>query len=258
MRHDQLIRQFDSIGVRLKIHSINSQRVRFGAQDPAAYKFDVRRDRKGEYFDLGVTSKETEFHLLQASPKERHLLLLADDGRRYLCGRDERHWFVAGVGKRVSTVRAAKQALIPNDIWEQVKHLPPGEVDNRNNPVFKRQGEWFFVPVLREIPDRLILKNEPLQRSVRSKPHVCQELYREGGELVYVAGGKILTPDEYQNAKERDPLLDKRGVRTRIRNPRVYVRGSVRHEDHATLRLERWHRVFLNAEFATETVAFLD
>lgn len=99
MRHDQLIRQFDSIGARLKIRSVESQGVRFGAQDSAAYQFDIRSDRRGEYFDLGVTSKETEFHLLQAHPKERHLLLLAGDGRRYLCGRDERHWFVAGVWK---------------------------------------------------------------------------------------------------------------------------------------------------------------
>ena len=45
------------------------------------------------------------------------------------------------------------------------------------------------------------------------------------------------------------------------RNPRVYARGSVRHQDHATIRLPDWHRVVLNTETETETmgnVAFID
>jgi hypothetical protein len=48
-------------------------------------------------------------------------------------------------------------------------------------------------------------------------------------------------------------------ISTRIRNPRVFVRGHVRHFDHATIELRQWHRVYLNAEFfGTEKVTFLD
>ena len=38
----------------------------------------------------------------------------------------------------------------------------------------------------------------------------------------------------------------------------VYVRGRIRHEDHATIRLRDWHHVYLNSEFSTGRVAFYD
>jgi hypothetical protein len=38
----------------------------------------------------------------------------------------------------------------------------------------------------------------------------------------------------------------------------VYVRGRVRHDDHATIRLHDWHRVYLNSEFTTGRVTFYD
>ena len=45
------------------------------------------------------------------------------------------------------------------------------------------------------------------------------------------------------------------------RNPGVYVRGRVRHADHATIILHDWHRVVMNTEGqskAMRNVAFLD
>ena len=45
------------------------------------------------------------------------------------------------------------------------------------------------------------------------------------------------------------------------RNPGVYVRGRVRHADHATITLHGWHRVSMNTEGrskAMKNVAFLD
>jgi hypothetical protein len=45
------------------------------------------------------------------------------------------------------------------------------------------------------------------------------------------------------------------------RNPGVYVRGRVRHPDHATITLPGWHRVVMNTEAqsrAMRNVAFLD
>ena len=43
-----------------------------------------------------------------------------------------------------------------------------------------------------------------------------------------------------------------------MRNPEVYARGYVRHEDHATIKFDGWHRVFINAESITSAVSFLD
>ena len=41
----------------------------------------------------------------------------------------------------------------------------------------------------------------------------------------------------------------------------VYVRGRISHSDHATIRLDKWHRVEMNTEnqsLAMAHVAFLD
>ncbi len=49
--------------------------------------------------------------------------------------------------------------------------------------------------------------------------------------------------------------------RTMRRNPGVYVRGRIRHPDHATVTLHGWHRVVMNTEGqsrAMQHVAFLD
>jgi hypothetical protein len=45
------------------------------------------------------------------------------------------------------------------------------------------------------------------------------------------------------------------------RNPGVYVKGRIRHPDHATITLHVWHRVVMNTEGqskAMRNVAFLD
>lgn len=93
------------------------------------------------------------------------------------------------------------------------------------------------------------------------KTHLCEELCRFGGETVYVSGGAPngLTEDQYRG------LLD--GERSRWnwrvmrRNPKVYVRGRVRHPDHQTVVLGGWHEVLSNTEnlsYAMRHVAFLD
>lgn len=51
------------------------------------------------------------------------------------------------------------------------------------------------------------------------------------------------------------------GWQTVQRNPGVYVRGRIRHPDHATITLHGWHQVVMNTENesrAMRNVAFLD
>ena len=259
MKKELLQKHFESMGARIKfLSNEESTRWRAAVPPPDSFTIDIKRDRHGEYFEIKQGNESPEIELLQVKPKERHLLLYSKDGQRFLCGHDERHWFVSGIAGTVSTIRAAKQSLLPDAIWEQVKKLPSSEIDKRRNTVFKRQGEWFFVPTNREIPETMILKDEPLQRTARSKPHICQELYREGGELVYIVGNKEYTSEEYEQRKKQDPDFDKGRLQTRVRNPNVYVCGYVRHEDHATINLSGWHRVFINAEFTASSVSFLD
>lgn len=253
-----LKKHFASIGARVKFRALTGTRWRWPG--PTDYTLDIGRDRKGQFFDIARASDQApNLLVLQTVPKERHLVLYANDGSRFLCGHDEREWFVAMLRDRVSTVRDAKRSLMPPEIREVAKALPAAKTAKRKNTVFTRQGEWFFLPVDKEIPEAEIHRKEPLQRDTRSKPHICEELYREGGEMVYQMRPTFrwYTAAELANVRKQHP--DAVVVATRIRNPNVFVRGHVSHPDHATIELRQWHRVYLNGEFfGSKQVTFLD
>ena len=253
---ESLLRHFSAIGARLKFRKVNVTSWWF---TPPPYTIDVRRDRRGEYFEISLRDEASDIDIivLQSVPKERHLLLYATDGHRFLCGHDERHWFVAQVARPVSSVRDARQALVPPDIWERVRGLPSEEFLKRRNVAFKRQGEWFFIPTNRTFNGAVIYRNEPIQRNARSTPHICEELVREGGEVVYVLrrSGRVLTEDEYRDYRNRFRRKAEKGEQ-RVRSARVYARGRIRHPDHKTLVLEDWHRVLINSEVAPVVDAY--
>ena len=257
MEKDILKRHFEKIGARVKFRPLLRNHNRTDSGN-ISFIIDINNDKRGSYFDIAMSSHAREFEVLQTLPKERHLLLYSREGQRFLCGHDERHWFVAPIEGAVSSVRAAKQSLFPPAVRAQARNLRPGDVDNRRNAIFKRQGEWFFLPTNREFHNLVVLKNEPLQRTSASTPHICQELIREGGELVYIVRGRVYTDKRYKKRKKCDPNFDRHGFQTMIRNPEVYARGYVRHKDHATIKLKGWHRVFINAELTTSSVSFLD
>jgi hypothetical protein len=84
-----------------------------------------------------------------------------------------------------------------------------------------------------------------------------------GGTTVYVSRAfpDGLLEHEYQALLERDPAGQRGQWRTMRRNPRVLVRGKIRHADHKTIELPHWHRVLMNTESesaAMRNVAFLD
>ena len=156
---------------------------------------DVRQDRHGEYFLISrAQASTTELVVLDVQPRDRHLLLLsrsAAEKHRFLLGHDERHWFVAGIPEStpVSRVRDAKQALKPDLVQSSERGIRTKYRDRRSNAARIRQGEWFFVPAPKvRVELFLVLRNEPIARG-GGKPHVCEELYRFGGETVYVSPG---------------------------------------------------------------------
>jgi len=208
----------------------------------------------------------TELVVLDVQPRDRHLLLLSRSGpdkHRFLLGHDECHWFVAGIPETtpVSCVRDAKQALKPDLVQSSERRLRAKYRNRRGNAARIRQGEWFFIPA----PDRrvekfLILRNEPIARG-GGKPHVCEELYRFGGATVYVSRGAPngLVEDQYRALSDGE--RNRWNWQVMRRNPKVYVRGRVRHPDHRTVVLDGWHEVLSNTEnrsHAMRNVAFLD
>jgi hypothetical protein len=272
MRLDSLSKHFEGIGARVKFGKVElrgriprgelpiwrAQSVQNAIRRLPSFTIDVAEDRGGEYFDIRLGSSPPRFEVLQSVPGDRHLLMLTSDGRRFLFGHDERHWFVSEIRRPVSTVRDAKISLMPETMREQARGMKTGTIGSRRSGSFKRQGEWFFVPSEREFDESIVHRNEPIQRTARSKPHICEELVRVGGEIVYALYGNVYKKAEYEKLKPEE----RRRARAMVRNPLVFARGPVRHPDHATIRLDRWHLVMLNGEVvstgANRNVVWLD
>jgi hypothetical protein len=264
MLHDVLERQFENIGARVKT----------GPLDRGDLRINVLRDRRGEYFHLRINdSVVKDVFALNASPKDRHLLLLAktedDKGlvqkQRFLCGHDEKAWFVAAIPGTASTVQSAMEALKPTLVRQELvrKHVRSRARNRRKNKAFVRQGEWFFVPVPSLIVDETqVIRHEPLRRGA-GKPHRCEFVYRTGGESVYVSPQHPngVTEEKYAQLLSRKPSLRKLRWVVMRRNSGVFVKGRVSHPDHRAIHLNGWHQVVMNTETqapAMRHVAFLD
>src|SRR5262249_44885824 len=118
MNTNLLDSKFARIGARLKVADRPSRRNR----TPGVVSLDVQADRKGEFFEIvKQPGAEAEIAVPDVQPADRHLLLLVREGTeksKFLCGHDERHWFVAGIPESapVGTVRQAKEALKPAEV----------------------------------------------------------------------------------------------------------------------------------------------
>jgi hypothetical protein len=262
--------KFAQIGARLKVG--DRPRLRRRIAPSGVIALDINSDRRGEYFAVSEQpNSHVEVEVLDVQPADRHLLLMVrEEGEKhkFLCGHDERHWFVAAVPENapVGTVRAAKEALKPTEVHEaQARARLRSDARNRRkNAAYRRQGEWFFLPSPRlTVDEKLVLRNEPITRGNGGKPHWCEFCFRTGGETVYVCG---IHPNGVDEETYRAILADRPdarswGWRVMTRNASVYVRGRVRHVDHKTITLHGWHQVLMNTETqarAMRNLAFLD
>jgi hypothetical protein len=264
------------MGARLKVREIPSRWTQGGRSwiNPQDYSLDIQRDGKGEFFELRIPthlSDALEVTIMQSEPRQRHLLLFVrKEGDkpqmdRFLCGHDEREWFVAAVPGGASSVRQAMDALQPAPVRQALAShkVSTNKRYSRKNRAFRRQGEWFFVPEPALVVNpKLVLRNEPLRRR-GGKPHMVAELFRTGGETVYVCSRHPngLSTAEYKGLVQASPNAFRWGWRVMTRNPGVYARGAVSQADHATIMLPIWHSVRMNTETQSRTmanVAFLD
>lgn len=249
---------FERIGARARVRDGVTRRVRL----------DIGNDRHGQFFDVSVP-EGARVRVIDVDTPLRHLVLLGiESGRkiRYLCGHDEREWFVAAVpGEGVARVRQAMEALKPAAVrMEQDRRRVRGaERLARRNSAYVRQGEWFFLPSPGlVVQDWMVLRNEPMRRT-GGKPHWAELLYRTGGETVMVCSHRPngVTLASYRALVRDRPKAAAWNWQPMRRNPLAYVKGTIRHPDHATIRLDDWHRVLMNTEAeapGARNVAFLD
>ncbi len=274
-------RQFAAIGARARVEILPAsdrfwQPRSLAASPTLRYVLDVRPERQGELFLVTVRQDavdELDLSAVDVQPRWRHLLLLARDARaaveqrknRFICGHDERHWFVATVpsGRGVVNVQDALERLKPQQVTasQLVRQVPARHWHDRRNAGYIRQGEWFFIPRPDFQPPNpwLVLRDEPIRRS-GGTAHMVDQLYRTGGTTVYVAAGypEGLTAEQYRELVASKPDERKRNWQVMRRGAQVYAMGRVRHPDHKTVRLPFWHQVIMSAETRSGGVAFLD
>ena len=274
MNTEVIVKKFSEMGARIKIEHVSEPetRSRFGRtnltpENPIV--LNVTNDSKGEVFTLRAFG-DPDVEILNINKHYRHLLLMnrVKNGHRFdiskfLCGHDERHWFVAGVDRSAKDVVTAKQSLKPPEVAkaEANSGIAPYSKDahKHRNKARVRQGEWMFVPTERDFKDLQIHKNEPIRRG-RGKPHMCEELVRIGGESVRVHNIHApngISVNEYDRLVKDNP--EKRlGWTNMTRGMTVYVKGRITHPDHKTVILRGWHMVIVSLEKTSSAVAFLD
>ena len=268
-------RAFDKMGADVVVRKITNRRWGRQLIRPS---IDIREVEGKETFILDVPenlSDRVSVSVIDNQPKLRHLLLqIRTEGEivgraeveKYLCGHDERHWFVSAV--QAKNVKDAFDVLKPQDVHAHEKRIgvKRAHKNKHHNGAFTRQGEWFFVPAPDFNPGKnpIIHRNEPISRGRGSKPHICEELIRFGGETVYISSSypNGITESQFNKlrmeARLRGQTTTNENWQRRVADATVYVRGKVRHPDHKTVELKGWHRVQINGELVSANVRFLD
>jgi len=283
----------------LQQHSLRRAFSRIGAEvrfrvprwGRSGFSLDIERLHRKEIFVIFATN-EVDFTVFSVEPGIRHLLLMVKDPAikevahsKFLCGHDERHYFMAAIPERAgaTSVRTAMTALKPKEVLnvETAAGIKPRYLHSRrrrlkNGERIFRQGEFMFVPRLDFKPASPlgIVRDEILTRermranfwgsSNRGNPHIAREAYRQTGTMVFVThqypGG--LTKKERFELFQQDPAARRLYWWTQQRDPDVYVRGTIRHPEHATIDLGRiWHSVYVNTEgqsHAGRHLSFID
>lgn len=250
-----LEKHFSQMGARAKVLEIPATTWR---HRPG---IDIGTDKFGEFFDIKfANTDEVSYEVIDLNKNLRHLLLMArrdESKEKFLCGHDERHWFVCAVpGRSITNVVNAMEALQPPLVRQQISTNIKRHKNRltRRNEIFVRQGEWFFIPATEaEINPTFanpIHKNEPLSRGRGSKAHICLEIFRGGGKLVWVCSTypSGISQKRYAEILKTNPNASRWRWQTFVRDAKVYARGTVRHPDHKTIVLDGWHQVFMNTE----------
>lgn len=142
--------------------------------------------------------------------------------RRYLCGVDDLHLFIAAV-EEGETVAEAHESLKPPVVREAEERWPGGVL---------RQGEWFFLPLAEA-------ESQWLAAQIAVSPHAVRHRWPVG------AGAAPHTADAFLSTERWRWVRRSSRLHGRLLG-RAYARGAVVHRDHRTLVLDDWRKVVRN------------
>ena len=236
MASETLERRFAAVGARLKIAAGPGEGSRGSTSGGIA---------RGEYFDIGFAGEEPAVELAgrRRQPPTGTCSARPRGGEKskFLCGHDERHWFVAAVpeeARGVTGVATAKEALQPargpralgraqaaeGSVSPPERRLrPPGRVVLRARHADRPAGRARVCATSRSRADARQAARDAVRVSARRRDRLRQRRAPERDQR-----GAVRPPDDGAAAKGAV-------VRPWFATPSVYAKGAVRHPDHATI-----------------------
>lgn len=250
--------------VDLPIEFVDSA-VKFGTfQETDAFLLDIRRKKGGsnEFRDhylchvggsdnvVEILSTDTKHHqlVIQVLEPERVILtssfrwvrnkrvevinrtVTSSETKWYLTGEDEGHLFICQLPFKASTVKQAHEILKPREL--------------RNTTAYKRQGEWFFLPLTTE-------ECGAIDQALYDQAHNINNSrfsYYSPEKVTEVTLVRSVGLGRFIGASAGRPHVADEIVKF---NNMEFARGRIVHPDHVTRTLKDWHRVLRNTEVAT-------
>jgi len=230
---------FEKAGVPVKVEHepLNSVNLSVNNQDIFQMNISTRgKKHKREYFRIFHGHEENDVRVVHADSNKQQVILLVSEPereytvrtwdreendwvyenqkapgylRKYLCGYDETHLFIAELPNDLGPI---------NKVVDAHKVLKPKIVAKKEKKIgkIKRQGEWFFIPINTVEQERinkissLYWKNERIGPP-GGNPHIAEKLFEIDEE--------------------------------------IFVSGKITHIEHKTLRLYGWFKAVKNMEF---------
>ena len=214
-----------------------------------------------------AAAREAEAEVVHIDPADRHLLLLVrseGEKSKFLCGHDERHWFVAAIPEAARGVTrrrdgqgraaAADRRVARRDRLPRKRRFEPSQ---RGLSCARASGSSSRRRGSRVEPWRCCATSRwPAPAGRRT---CCARRTAAAVDVVYVRGANVLSDEGLRAAR---PSVTRRGYCARCAATlSSYARGTVRHPDHATIMLPGWHRVVMNTERSAKAmrhVIFVD
>ena len=213
----------------------------------ADYALDIVADKRGQLFEMQLSAEreaQLEINVLQCERHDRHLLLLVKTPEakdRFLCGHDEREWFVAAVPGGASTRRAGETRPAAGRVRDaadtrgltsasaRAGTTGPSSARVNGSSCRRRICAWM------RSSSCATSQSAAAAESRTSSPR-C---FRTGGETLYVCSRfpNGITEAEYQRTHRREPEGEALGLaRARPQCGRVCARhraSSRPRDDHA-------------------------
>jgi hypothetical protein len=236
-----LKRRFEETGIPLRLAPEPFVRGRWIQIDRGALLMDIRRvkrlpppgealllwpgeaecavvasDRRRRQIVMRIHERQREFQIRDVGPVGGwYTRVVPERTRLFLIGKDEVHLFLALMPKEPRSVDHAHRILAPDEVL----------TSRREGRPVPRQGEHFFVPA-------------------------------DPAEIAAIRGaleeGRTFAPGTVWPSRQGRPVWRRgkphRASQCIVVGGRQFVRGVVRHPDHASLRLLEWSKPELNLE----------